>query len=197
MTFDIPPFIGPFHVGSLIYPSTHADVYESFHPMQCTKLAIKAIRKAGVNPQTIEDECILMTEIEHPNIIRAIDFYDLPNYKCIVMPLATGGDLYELITSRGRIPEVQACKIMFNALQALKHLHHLGIWHRDIKPENIFLMNEDLNEPNIILADLGFAKIFEENELSQDWLGTPLYAAPEIYKRIPCMYSNSTKKKQM
>ena len=184
----LPDFIGPYRVGALIIETDNARVYESFHPMRCSKLAIKAIKKQGVNLQAIEDECTLMLEIDHPNIMHAIDIYDLPNYKCVVMPLATGGDLFEYISANQRLEEVTACKVMFYALNALNYMHQLGIWHRDIKPENFLLMNDLKSDPSILLADLGYAKRFAPGETSQDWLGTPLYAAPEIYRKIPCMY---------
>ena len=181
-------FVGPYHVGAVIMETDNSIVYESFHPMRCTKLAIKAIKKYAVNQQQIEDECNLMIEIDHPNIIHPIDIIDLEDYKCIIMQLATGGDLFEYIAANGKLPEEAACKFMFYALQAIDYLHNLGIIHRDIKPENFLLMDDDMTEPKIILADLGFAKRFAPGELSNEWLGTPLYAAPEIYRKTPCMY---------
>jgi serine/threonine protein kinase len=153
--------------------------------MKCTKLAIKAIKKSAQPPQVIEDECNLIQEISHPNIMSAIDIIDQPNYKCVIMPLATGGDLFEFIANQDRIPEDVACKIIYSCLKALDYLHSLGIWHRDIKPENFLLFDDDTQNPDVRLTDLGFSKRFAPGEMSTDKLGTPLYAAPEIYAGKP------------
>ena len=178
-------FVGPYHVGALIFETDNSCVYESFHPMKCSKLAIKAIKKRGHSPQAIEDECNLIQEISHPNIMSAIDIIDLPDYRCIIMPLATGSDLFEFINNHDRIPEDVACKIMYSCLKAIDYIHSLGIWHRDIKPENFLLCDDDFQNPEVRLIDFGFAKRFAPGETSTDQLGTPLYAAPEIYAGRP------------
>ena len=70
-------------------------------------------------------------------------------------------------------------------LQALRYLHYdLKVAHRDIKPENFLLINK--KGKNIIkLIDFGFSTFLPENGLMNELLGTPQYAAPEIYKGIP------------
>lgn len=181
-------FVGPYHVGSLIMETDNSLIYESFHPQKCEKLAIKAIKKSHCTPQMIEDECDLMQQVSHPNIMHIIDSFDLPEYRCVVMPLATGGDLFEYIEQNGRMDEQMACKVMYSAFDAINHLHQMGIWHRDIKPENFLLMDSNYEDPTIYLADFGYAKRFDFGERGTDWLGTPLYAAPEIYKKQPCMF---------
>ena len=45
---------------------------------------------------------------------------------------------------------------MLGLLQALAHLHQLGIMHRDIKLDNIMLKNEDDIE-SLVLIDYGYA----------------------------------------
>jgi serine/threonine protein kinase len=38
---------------------------------------------------------------------------------------------------------------------------------------------------NVVIADLGFAKELEEEDLTKTVCGTPLYMAPEILKGMP------------
>ena len=184
----VPQFVGPYRLYNLIFETDNSIVYESYHPEQCKKLAIKLIKKQGVNPQIIHDECQIMSEIDCEYIMQQIDVIELPFYTAVVMPLATGGDLFEYISANGQMEEHAACQVIHTALLALQYLDSLGIWHRDIKPENFLFMDDSLSEINIVLADLGFAKHFDRDELCTDWIGTPAYAAPEIHSRTPCMY---------
>ena len=184
MSDGVPAFIGPYVIGSVIMETDNAIVYESFHPERCAKLAVKCIKKSCVNPQTIETECAVMRELSKCKYtIEVIDILDLDNFRCIVMPLALGGDLFEYI-ARNTIEETTACQIMYRALNALKEVHEHDIWHRDIKPEN-FLLMDDSNNPSIVLADFGYAKHLKANEKSTEYLGTPLYSAPEIHMNVP------------
>jgi serine/threonine protein kinase len=184
----IPAFIGPYHVGSLIIETDNSLLYESFHPLLCEKLALKLIRKTCANVQVVEDECSLMCEVSSDAVIRVLDIIDLPHYRCLVMPLATGGDLFEFVNLNGGMSEGAASQVIYTGLQALKHLHSLGIWHRDVKPENFLLMDDSIVNPHVVLGDLGSARRFYPGELATDFLGTPFYSAPEIHNHIPCMY---------
>lgn len=183
-----PEFIGPYRLYTKIFETEHAIVYESYHEQKCCKLAIKCIKKAKANPQAIEDEVNIMRSLQHQNIIQAMDVFDIEFYYCVVMPLATGGDLFEIVYQNGKMKEQTVCKIMYSMLQAIDYCHSIGIMHRDIKPENIFLQNGDLENPLALLADFGFAKRFNPGQLLNDSVGTPIYAAPEIYLHKPCMY---------
>jgi calcium-dependent protein kinase len=64
-------------------------------------------------------------------------------------------------------------------------MHKRNIVHRDIKPENILLESKDLNNFNLKLTDFGFAKFYDPREGGLvDTLGSPLYMAPEIVKKV-------------
>jgi serine/threonine protein kinase len=189
--FEPPEFIGPYRVGGLITETPTAKIYESFHPTECSKLAIKCIRTSGpgcLSPQSIEDECSLLQSLSHPGIIQAKDTYEIDNFRCIVMDLAIGGDSFEYIHSNGLMPEGMACKVIHSVLSALAYLHDFGIWHRDIKPENLLLMDDSNIDPHVVIADLGFAKQFSRNEMCTEFIGTSFYMAPEIILKKPCTF---------
>ena len=68
-------------------------------------------------------------------------------------------------------------------LEGLHYLHEvLGIVHRDIKPEN-FLLYKDGDKIRIKLIDFGFATYCKNDETMNEQLGTPQYAAPEIFEQ--------------
>ena len=65
-------------------------------------------------------------------------------------------------------------------------MHKKNIAHRDIKPENILMESKDTSNINLKITDFGFAKCYdpEEGGLTET-LGSPLYMAPEIIKKVP------------
>lgn len=65
-------------------------------------------------------------------------------------------------------------------------MHKKNIAHRDIKPENILMESKSTDNVNLKITDFGFAKLYDPNEGGlTETLGSPLYMAPEIIKKLP------------
>jgi serine/threonine protein kinase len=160
-------------------------VYESFHPSRCEKLAIKCLKKEGRNPQAIEDECAIMMQLSNEYCMSLVETIELPDYRCIVMPMAVGGDLFDFLEQNGAMHEDAACQAIHCVLQALIYMHGIGVWHRDIKPENLLLMDDSVTNPHVVVADFGLAKPFLPGETCTEFLSAHFYAAPEIHLRQP------------
>lgn len=65
-------------------------------------------------------------------------------------------------------------------------MHKKNIVHRDIKPENILLESKDTKNTALKITDFGFAKCYDPSEGGlTETLGSPLYMAPEIIKKLP------------
>lgn len=67
-----------------------------------------------------------------------------------------------------------AFSFIYKLLDALVYLHQNNIVHRDLKLANI-LINDKYE---IKLADFGFSKKFDEDNLLQSGCGTPVTMAP-------------------
>ena len=67
-------------------------------------------------------------------------------------------------------------------LLALNYCHQRNIIHRDIKPQNILFEKVDDNS-NIKVVDFGYSIAYDPDEGISDYVGTPLYSAPEVLKR--------------
>ena len=150
--------------------------------------AIKSIWKADVaQNEFFKQEVEISLMVENDNIVKCYEIYEDNSFIHFVLELLQGGDLFDhIINSPNRkLDENEVIELLFQMLQALRYLHYdLKVAHRDIKPENFLLINK--NGKNIIkLIDFGFSTFITENGLMNDLLGTPQYAAPEIYKGIP------------
>lgn len=57
--------------------------------------------------------------------------------------------------------------------------------HRDLKLANILLTDTNPEKADVKLADFGFARILQNEDIAKSQLGTPLFMAPEIFNKAP------------
>jgi len=92
------------------------------------------------------------------------------------MEYANGGELFEHIVLKKRLPEQEACKFLHQILSGIEYLHTLKIVHRDLKPENLLLdFKKDLK-----IVDFGLSNTYTKGQLLHTPCGSPCYAAPEM-----------------
>ena len=125
------------------------------------KYAVKSILKENIKKDVklLEEELAILTQVDHPNIIKFHETYIDYRYVHIVMELAEGGELFEKIVEMHKFNEFQGASLMRKILSAVKHLHEHGICHRDLKPEN-FLFSDNSPGAEIKLIDFGLSKRF-------------------------------------
>ena len=94
-------------------------------------------------------------QLNHPNVVRGIDFGESNGVHYFAMEFIEGQDLGKILKAQGPIPEAQALKIAEAVAKALRSAWKAKILHRDIKPSNIMITTE---RGEVKLADLGLAK---------------------------------------
>lgn len=115
---------------------------------------------------------------EHPNIVYLIDL--LEEYNAFVMQWVGGGNLTDLIKSKGNLSLLQSVRLIGEVCDGLAAAHKLGIVHRDIKPSNILLTTEGYAK----VSDFGIAHQPHAGQdrdvtVSGSNLGTINFMAPE------------------
>jgi serine/threonine protein kinase len=128
-------------------------------------------------------EARALAKLDHPYILKVLDFGEENGMPYLVMPYVANGTLKQY--TRTRLPYDRAIGIVLPIADALSYAHKRKIIHRDIKPANI-LFGES-GEP--ILSDFGIAKILDSEEqvnLTGTGLGigTPAYMAPEQWNGV-------------
>ncbi|KIL88118.1 camk camk1 camk1-rck protein kinase [Fusarium avenaceum] len=177
-------------------------------------VAIKVVRKYEMNSMqraNILKEVQIMRQLDHPNIIKLVEFSESRQYYYIVLELAPGGELFHQIVRLTYFSEELSRHVIVQVAQALEYLHEeKGVVHRDIKPENILFEpipvvpskhpkpkqpgDEDkVDEGEFVpgvgaggigrikIADFGLSKIVWDNQTMTP-CGTVGYTAPEIVK---------------
>ncbi len=126
--------------------------------------------------QRFIQESALISDIDHPNVVKIFDKGFTDDYAYIAMEYFTGGSLKDVI-AQGLTPR-QALSLLAQAAAALAEIHRLGIVHRDVKPANMMLRADG----TMVLADFGIAKRTEgsmDKTVHGEFFGTPYYISPE------------------
>lgn len=163
-------------------------VYKVLHIKTGQERALKVVNKAIIKYQDDEKQFLkeieMLSQLDHPNIIKVYEYFVENNNYYVVQELCKGGELYEQIYQCDSFTEQTAAHIMFQILSAVYYLHSKNIVHRDLKPENIMLssIDDDKNtEINIKLIDFGTANN-TSSTLTQK-VGTSYYIAPEVVRK--------------
>jgi len=139
---------------------------------------------AGRDGESIDrfrTEAKAMARLIHPHIPAVFEFAVVAEYCVLVMELVDGSNVFQLIRE-SRLPSRRAIEVFQQVCDAVQFAHSRSIVHGDIKPGNI-LVNTDGQAK---LADFGLARLMEQSDRdSSSWtpMGTPEYAAPELYDR--------------
>ena len=145
---------------------------------------IKKRKNKKNDERDILNEIEILKKLDHPKILKIVDFYSTLKKYYIVTEYCHEGELFNEIIKVGRFDEGQAAFIIDQLLKAITYCHKMNIIHRDIKPENIMITNREKNGClQVKLIDFGTAKIFEKGHQENKYVGSSYYMAPEIIKR--------------
>ncbi len=129
-------------------------------------------------------EARVMASLRHPNVVAVLDLDEAS--RRIVMELAAGGTLRDVLRERGPRPLRRAIERHGQILSALAAAHRRGIVHCDLKPGNLmFRRDVDLPGVEVMLGDFGVANLPDASGQTgavakrAEAVGTLAYMAPE------------------
>ena len=177
--------IGDYQIISLLGIGGMGEIYLAEQKSMLREVALKVLNKTPFEDTSylvrFYNEVRMLAQIEHPNIVSAIEAgYD--NGICFFsMRYIRGSDIERLIKEKKYYTEIEAFKIIKDVALALKYVwDKYKLIHRDIKPANIMLTESG----TVKLMDLGIAKSVKgelKSDLTVDgfMVGSPLYVSPE------------------
>ena len=115
------------------------------------------------------NELDVLSRFDHPNISRAIDFFEHNGNSHIILELAES-DLYDKISSY-KVDDKTKIMWCYQLTSAMWFFHKQEYYHCDFKPQNVLIV-----KGNAVMADFGLAYPIE---MEQDFCGTPTWTAPE------------------
>jgi serine/threonine protein kinase len=158
-------------------------VYKARHEGTGELAAVKLLFPEKTSNQVLvkrfEQEFLAARRVDHPHVVRVLDFGTTANSRYLVMELVEGPSLGKRL-EKGRLGEAAAVEIILQVAAGLQQVHEAGLIHRDVKPDNVLLAPGDVAK----VSDLGLVKILGDGiDLTRPntGLGTPNYMAPEQF----------------
>jgi len=146
--------------------------------------AAKVISRATITDQSQNDKIVreaqIHTGLDHPNIVKLLDYFDDERNVYFMLEICSGRSLMELHTSRKTITEPEARYYLTQLVSGVQYLHENKIIHRDLKLANLLLTNG----MTVKIADFGLAVRESDIERCQfEKCGTPNYISPEMLRQ--------------
>ncbi len=179
--------LGKYQIVEQLGEGGMATVYKAYDQALERYVAIKVIRTSSMSDPLFlgrfEREAKALAKLDHPYILKVLDYGEQDGVPYLVMPYVGHGTLKQYTSER--LPYDRAFAYVLPIAEALSYAHKRHIVHRDIKPANI-LFGES-GEP--ILSDFGIAKMLDAGEQTQLTgsglgIGTPAYMAPEQWNGV-------------
>ena len=136
-------------------------------------------------------ERLFLAEVEHPNIVKIINFVERDGSGYIVMEYVGGDSLKAKLVARREanggepdpLPVAEAIAYVLEILPALGYLHRSGLLFCDLKLDNVIQTQASLK-----LIDLG--GVYRIGDTQSPVYGTAGYQAPEIDHAGPSVASD-------
>ncbi len=165
------------------------EVYRAEHLDLKTVIAIKVMRFERDSDmerlRRFEREARAILALDHPNIVRVMDFGKAP-LPFLAMEYIAGISLAQYLDqSSSFLPLEVVVGLMEQMLGALQAAHDRGIVHRDLKPENVLLTQLEGVVPHVKVVDFGLARFDDVLDAGPTLTnasliaGSPAYMSPE------------------
>ena len=150
---------------------THKELKKNF----AMKLIKKRENKLSEEKEIL-NEISILKNLDHPKILKILDFFSTPKLYYIITEYCPKGELFNEIIKVGSFDEGKASFIMNQIFKAITYCHSQNIIHRDLKPENIMITEREKNGClQVKIIDFGTAKISDKGEVENRYVGSSYY----------------------
>jgi serine/threonine protein kinase len=178
---------GNYRLLSLLGCGGFAEVYLGQHLyISSQKAALKILSSRLLNQaniQVFKQEAETIASLDHPHIVRILDFGVTEGIPFLVMNYAPHGSLRDRYQQGEQAPLLTVISYVQQVADGLQYAHEKRLIHCDIKPENMLV---DVRH-EVVLSDFGIAKIAHStsSQSMQSVVGTFHYMAPEQFEGKP------------
>ncbi|MCG8455021.1 MAG: serine/threonine protein kinase, partial [Holophagales bacterium] len=178
-----PTRIGPYRIEKELGTGGMGTVYRAFHQVLARPVALKRVRPDSSHQRQLRErfvrEARAAARLSHPNIVHIYDILEHEGEDWIVMELAEGVTLDQLV-KEGPLAIDRGLTIARDVVLGLSAAHGRKIVHRDLKCENVVVGSSG----HAKILDFGLAKVqdlYDDADLSSEGrlLGTARAMSPE------------------
>ena len=173
--------LGDYAIYQAIGYGAAGKVFRAQHLPTGRKVAVKILHPyLADDPQQLaafRQEACLLAQLDHPNVVKVLEWGDDLGRPYLAMELVEGCDLRTAL-SIDALGGYRLSLLLAQAAAGMDWAHRQGIVHRDIKPENLIITSDG----RACWVDFGLA---ERTPRPGDQSGTSGYLAPERVQGQP------------
>lgn len=179
---------GNYRLLTLLGQGGFSEVYLGEHIYLKTQAAIKILTMRLEQDELAHflSEARIIAHLEHPHIVRVLDFGLEGAKPFLVLAYAPHGSMRQRYPRGSALPLADVAKCARQIAAALEYAHTQNLIHGDVKPENILIGRKE----ELLLSDFGVAVIASHSSPGDDISGTVAYMAPEQLRGEPCFASD-------
>ncbi len=174
--------LGYYVLQSVLGEGVQAKVFLAQNTLLKRLTALKVFKRAPETDHHILREARTIAALEHSNIVRVFQMECVGRLWFLATEYINGGSVADRL-ARGPLPLPDLLAFAQDAASALSYAHTHKVLHNDLKPQNFLISTpscaESTGRDTLKLADFGLAS----DEGGAEFVGTPLYMAPEIWMR--------------
>jgi tetratricopeptide (TPR) repeat protein len=180
--------LGNYRLLSLLGQGGFSEVYLGEHIYLKTQAAIKILTMRLEQDELAHflAEARIIAHLEHPHIVRVLDFGLEGAKPFLVLAFAPRGSMRQRYPRESALPLADVARCARQIASALEYAHTQNLIHGDVKPENILIGRTE----ELLLSDFGVAVIASHSSPRDDISGTVAYMAPEQLRGEPCFASD-------
>src|SRR5215472_6451065 len=171
---------GRYALGEVLGTGGMATVWQATDQVLGRDVAVKVLDpRYASDPGFLarfEREARHAARLSHPRVVTVFDCGLDDGTAFIVMELARGRTLRQVLDQGGRLPPGEAVAVAAAVCEALEAAHAVGLVHRDITPGNVMLCDGEVK-----VLDFGIARADGQagGTRTLGVLGTAAYLSPE------------------
>jgi len=177
--------LGNYRLIRLLGEGGFAEVYLGEHIYLGTQAAVKVLHTQLTSDdiEQFRTEARTIASLEHPHVVRILDFGVEGKTPFLVMSYAPNGTLRQRHPKSMQLPLTTIVTYVKQIADALQYAHDEKLIHRDVKPENMLVGRRN----EVLLSDFGIATVAQSSryQSTQDVIGTVAYMAPEQIQGKP------------
>ncbi|HKC28182.1 MAG TPA: serine/threonine-protein kinase, partial [Jatrophihabitans sp.] len=169
-----PPRLRGYVTERKIGRGASAEVWQARAVASGARVALKRIPLRDTERlRRAQSEAALLAAFDHPNLIRVHALIPDGDAAVLVLDLAEGGSLADLLAARGRLAPGEVITALAPIAAALQYVHGEGVVHGDVSPANILFTAAGVS----LLSDVGVARLTGDDA---DAESTPAYVDPAV-----------------
>ena len=184
-----------YEIKKMIGEGGSAIVYKAWDRRFKRHVAMKRFNEESVNRNAAdsdyESEVSTISQISHPNVVRAYDLDKDENGPFMILELVKGQN-FETCMEENQLMKLKDLRpLVVQTFEALSAVHHAGFLHLDLKPSNLMVTESSSGSQRYTLIDFGRAcdsdreKARREEGDKESLLGSIHYMAPEQLTKAP------------